>query len=748
MSASDKNSSLGRAKRGAAWVALFPRLQEIVGAGGIHEQAWRHGLYPGAVIDRFELLREIGRGRSGVIWEARDRELGKSVAFKAVAPDSRPELSTDRLFWLSEAEAAARVSHPNIVGLFDAGSSEQGSYLIRELLHGETLGERLETGPLPLKEALEIAVEVAKGLAHVHAQGILHRDLRPEKIFLCDDGRVMLLEFACSHALVRPRSHGSAAPYTAPEQWQGNPEDPRTDVFALGVILFEMLSGDLPFPDEGSRTAQGDRPAARLKLTQEKPPSLLASLRRAVRAASSFETGRRASEELGDLVARMLEKDPVNRPQGMAEILSALARLKKEAPRSVSVAVHASTSGSQPDECGAFETTLEEVAFRGQEPTGDLLEHLASCTRCADRLKRERDIYRTPPELKGRVFKALMQEAGFVPSLDAKASRPRRMLQAVLDAFSPAPGGWPVEELQSRIRKASAAGGPEAAATEAIRALGPRILGDLRTVSRSGAEVERAFSQWAEKLWLGLLTYRGPLPIEAWALQLAWKEAVKLRAVAGPSSRPLGTSEAAWSGRRRWLVASIGAVALVVVLVPTSWVLLSHRTSRESHEMERILGTGVVRAGREPARIPVVVVVSSNDTGDPELDNLSELFITALRQSQLLAPLAREQMLDILARQGRRDVKRIDKPLGRDIARQVQAKALLLVSIRRFDRRYVIDVMGMDPLRDEHLFALREEGIGKTSLQSMIGRLSDRIRQSLKNRESSTPGFAGPGAKD
>src|SRR5690242_11491217 len=147
--------------------ALSALLKELVGpARGASGSAWESALKPGAVIGRFQLVRELGRGGFGVVYEARDTVLRRSVAFKAVKAGRHPASGEERL--LGEAEAAARLAHPNIVTLHDVGSTEHGPYLVLELLRGRTLAQRLEQGPLTLREALRIAVDVAKGLAHAH----------------------------------------------------------------------------------------------------------------------------------------------------------------------------------------------------------------------------------------------------------------------------------------------------------------------------------------------------------------------------------------------------------------------------------------------------------------------------------------------------------------------------------------------------------------------------------------------------
>ena len=257
--------------------------------------AWQAWLVPGAVIGRFELVREIGRGGFGVVWEARDRELNRSVAFKAVRAGMRRAIREERL--LAEAEAAARLSHPNLVTLYDVGRTEHGPYLVLELLEGQTLAERLGRGAVPLREALRIAFEVARGVAHAHAHGVFHRDLKPGNVMLCRDGRVKVLDFGLAHAFGWRYQPGGTPAYMAPEQAEGAPEDERADVYALGAILHGMLSGEQPEASSDKRTGR------RRRFSPLDLPD---------------------APELADLVARMLDREAVRRPRDGAAVLSEL----------------------------------------------------------------------------------------------------------------------------------------------------------------------------------------------------------------------------------------------------------------------------------------------------------------------------------------------------------------------------------------------------------------------------------------
>jgi eukaryotic-like serine/threonine-protein kinase len=257
-------------------------------------------LLPGAIIGRFEIVRELGRGGFGVVYEARDRELGRQVALKLVR--SGAAAAEDGKV-AREAEAIARLSHPNLITLHDVGSSDHGPYLVFELLRGQTLQERIDDGPLPVQEAVHIAVEVARGLAHAHAEGVVHRDLKPSNVFVTAKGQVKILDFGMAHAFGRRRLSGGTPAYMAPEQWTDEPEDERTDVFALGVMLHVMLSGEYPFPENGGRWSAGATTAPKLDLP--------------------------GAPGLAELIDRMLEKAAKGRPRDGAAVLAALTPVEE-----------------------------------------------------------------------------------------------------------------------------------------------------------------------------------------------------------------------------------------------------------------------------------------------------------------------------------------------------------------------------------------------------------------------------------
>lgn len=215
--------------------ALLARLAE---APPVEDRAPQ--LVPGTRVGRYQIIRAIGSGGFGTVYEAHDTELNRLVAVKAFHASSTPRPGT-----ASEAEAAARLAHPNIAVLYDAGATQDGHpYLVYEILHGETLESRLSRGPVPPRQAVAIATQVARALWHAHTQGAVHRDLKPANVFLTAAGDVKVLDFGMALLLGRAAPIGGTPAYMAPEQLRGEPEDARTDLHALGTLLREMLTGE------------------------------------------------------------------------------------------------------------------------------------------------------------------------------------------------------------------------------------------------------------------------------------------------------------------------------------------------------------------------------------------------------------------------------------------------------------------------------------------------------------------------
>ena len=239
-------------------------------------------LSPGTRFGPYEILAAIGAGGMGEVYKAADTRLEREVAIK-VLPTAFAQDAERLSRFEREAKAVAALSHPNILSIFDFGVEDGQAYAVTELLDGETLRQRLDTqGALPIRKVTDYAIQLARGLASAHDKGLVHRDLKPENIFLLPDGRVKILDFGLARhaapvggsgasqtvaAMTDPGTVIGTVGYMAPEQVRGQAVDGRTDVFALGVVLYEMLSGQRAF----HRDTTADTMTAILR---EEPPEL------------------------------------------------------------------------------------------------------------------------------------------------------------------------------------------------------------------------------------------------------------------------------------------------------------------------------------------------------------------------------------------------------------------------------------------------------------------------------------------
>lgn len=268
-------------------------------------------------IGPYRIEARLGAGGMGEVFRAWDERLDRPVALKIVRPGAESgEVARER--FRREARAAARLSHPAIVQIHDILSWEGGEAIVMELVEGEPLAQRLARGPLPAGEAVRLGRDVARGLAAAHGRGILHRDLKAENVMVGPEGEAKILDFGLAKRLDTEASLTADGRVIgtiramSPEQARNLPLDPRSDLFALGTLLYEMLSGRSPF-DGGS---------------------VLDILTRVCthRQAPLCELDPRIPRELSDLVDRLLEKEPGRRPGSAAEVARALDALQASAP--------------------------------------------------------------------------------------------------------------------------------------------------------------------------------------------------------------------------------------------------------------------------------------------------------------------------------------------------------------------------------------------------------------------------------
>ncbi len=221
--------------------------------------------FVGRAIGRYQVVEELGRGGMGVVYRAVDTTLGRDVALKVLPPEIVGDADEKRRF-LREAQTASRLEHAHIGVIHEVGESDGVSFIAMELIRGEPLAGLLARGGLPPARALEIATEVAEGLARAHDQGIIHRDLKPANVMLTEDGHAKIIDFGLAKDLHGPSASGEAATvpastdigvikgtaaYMSPEQTRGQRLDARSDLFSFGVMLYQMLSGRLPFEAAG-----------------------------------------------------------------------------------------------------------------------------------------------------------------------------------------------------------------------------------------------------------------------------------------------------------------------------------------------------------------------------------------------------------------------------------------------------------------------------------------------------------------
>lgn len=292
----------------------------------------------------YELLDELGRGGMGVVYRARQRSLDRTVALKVIL---RGELASaeDRARFLAEASAAAQLSHPHVVPVYEVGEQEGQPYFSMQFVPGRTLADRLAQGPLPAREAAEILLPVCRAIAAAHVRGILHRDLKPSNVLLDEEGRPFVTDFGLAKRMATPldRTEASLEPrpaartltgavlgtpgYMAPEQAAGDRGrvGPASDVYALGAILYAMLTGRAPFQaatpiDTVLMVLEQDPPAPRLLNPQADPDLELIALK-ALQKPIDLRYG--AAGELADDLERFLKQEPIAaRSSQFTQILS------------------------------------------------------------------------------------------------------------------------------------------------------------------------------------------------------------------------------------------------------------------------------------------------------------------------------------------------------------------------------------------------------------------------------------------
>jgi serine/threonine protein kinase len=276
-------------------------------------------LLAGTKLGPYEVVSPIGAGGMGEVYRARDTRLNRTVAAKILPGEFSSNLDRMRRFQ-QEAATLSALNHPNLLTVYDVGVQGGVHYLVCEFLEGDTLRQRLDSGPLPRRKAIDYAVQISDGLAAAHERGIIHRDLKPENIFVTRDGRLKLLDFGLAKQLspddgARTQTSGGTEEgmvlgtvgYMSPEQVRGKPTDARSDIFATGVILYEMLTGKRAFHRDSAVETMN-------AILKEEP--------------AEFPSGERNfPASIQRLILRCLEKSPDERFQSARDLSFAIEAL-------------------------------------------------------------------------------------------------------------------------------------------------------------------------------------------------------------------------------------------------------------------------------------------------------------------------------------------------------------------------------------------------------------------------------------
>ncbi|MCA9612037.1 MAG: protein kinase [Polyangiales bacterium] len=377
---------------------------DTLDSGGPRDEPKVPALPPGTRVNHYEIVRELGRGGMGVVYQARDLVLGRRVALKQIAY-SEPEL-VRRL--LAEARATARCHHENIVVIHEVDEHEGRPYLVLEHLQGRTLGDLADEGTMPSRRAAELIVPVLRALVHAHGEGLVHRDLKPDNVFVTTSGVVKVLDFgiakvfeeearAVRHSMDRmsrmslggPHTHHDVVvgtlPYMAPEQLRGADVDGRSDLYAVGVILYELVVGHHPL-------GQALEPIHYVAFSQGSMPM------------PSLDEAEGLDPALAGVLGRALASDPDERFADAAEMLAALERFVGSGARAL-----AQGEGPYPG-LGAFDEAQAGLFFG----------RTADVRRVVHRLRDHALVTVAGPS---GVGKSSLVHAGVIPQLRAEGER-------------------------------------------------------------------------------------------------------------------------------------------------------------------------------------------------------------------------------------------------------------------------------------------------------------------------------------
>jgi len=268
----------------------------------------------GKTISHYKIIDKIGEGGMGVVYKAEDTKLKRSVALKFLTPQAlRSEEEKTR--FINEAQAAAALDHPNICTVHEIDEANGQTFIAMACIEGQNVKDKIDSGPLKVDEAIDLAIQVAQGLQEAHEKGIIHRDIKSSNIMVTSKGQVKIMDFglaklSAAKQISKADTTTGTLAYMSPEQVERSPVDRRTDIWSLGIVLYEMLTRQVPF--------KGDyKLAVEHSILTEDPEPII-------------QLNKEVPESLDRIVKKALEKDPAQRHQSMDEVLTALQEAKKE----------------------------------------------------------------------------------------------------------------------------------------------------------------------------------------------------------------------------------------------------------------------------------------------------------------------------------------------------------------------------------------------------------------------------------
>jgi len=659
----------------------------------------------GQQLSHYTILEQIGAGGMGVVYRAHDENLERDVAIKVLPPGTLTD-EIARKHFRKEALALAKLNHPNVETIFDFGSESGLDFLITEYIPGQTLDARLASGPLEEKEVLRLGAQLVAGVTAAHEQGMIHRDLKPGNLRLTPDGRLKLLDFGLARLtqvdttgasvsdLAQTYGARGTLPYMPPEQLLGQKVDTRSDVWAIGAVLYEMTTACRPFP----QTEAGEVMISILQLSPDTPRSKNPNI----------------SAGLEAVILKALNKKPAERYQSAMELGADLARLMeatpspKQVPSFLEVPPLAVPSSSTKLEL-AHVLFMDIVAYSQMpiDEQGSVLRKLQGIVRETaefSRAEKESELIRLPTG----------DGMALVFFQDAEA--PVRCAVEIAKALHAKPGiklrigihTGPVYRVADINANLNAAGGGINLAQRVMDCGdGGHIL-----VSKAAADVLEQTSIWASKLHdLGEAEVKHGVRVHIYNLYTDEAGNPELP----QKLRTAQTTASLARSRKRNKRFFIGAVSACLVATGVIAALLYTRRAQALSEKDTI-----------------VLADFANSTGDVVFDDaLKTALDVSLRQSPFLNVLSDTQVAKTLQLMTRAAGTKLTSDVAREVCQRAGSKAYVAGSIRTLGNQYVLGLQAIDCQSGEPLAEEQATAEAKEKVLDALGEAASKLRGQL-----------------